>query len=282
MKKTFVLFNPKANNETEESIISKVKSIITDQELEFINVLGINNYQELINTFDSSNNILLCGGDGTINRFINEIDLEKIKNEIYYLPTGTGNDFYNDVKEENEGLVHLNKYLHHIPECDINGKHYKFINGIGYGIDGYCCEKGDEIRAKGNKKVNYTSIAISGLLFHYKPTNATVIIDGKEYYFKKVWIAPVMKGRCYGGGMIPTPNQNRTGDKLSFMVFYGSNKLKTLMIFPGIFKGEHIKQKKYIQIMEGSDITVKFDSPRSAQVDGETILNVKEFHAYCK
>jgi len=30
-----------------------------------------------------------------------------------------------------------------------------------------------------------------GLLFHYKPTNATVIVDGKEHSYKNVWIAPV-------------------------------------------------------------------------------------------
>ena len=31
------------------------------------------------------------------------------------------------------------------------------------------------------------------------------ILKTKEYAYKKVWIAPTMHGKFYGGGMIPTP-----------------------------------------------------------------------------
>lgn len=66
------------------------------------------------------------------------------------------------------------------------------------------------MRKKSNgKPVNYTSIAIKGLLYDFKPTDATVIIDGKETRYKKVWIAPTMHGRFYGGGMIAAPDQRR-------------------------------------------------------------------------
>ena len=46
-----------------------------------------------------------------------------------------------------------------IPEVTVEGKTYRFINGIGFGIDGYCCEEGDSQRAKSDKKINYTVIA---------------------------------------------------------------------------------------------------------------------------
>ena len=150
---------------------------------------------------------------------------------------------------------------------------------MGFGIDGYCCEVGDKLRAKSEKPVNYTGIAIKGLLFHYKPTEATVIVDGKEYHFKKVWIAPTMFGRFYGGGMMPTPEQTREADQLSVMVFHGSGKLKTLMIFPSLFKGEHIKKEKHVTILSGKEITVKFSEARPLQIDGETILGVTEYTA---
>ena len=154
-----------------------------------------------------------------------------------------------------------------------------FLNGIGYGLDGYCCEVGDSIRATSDKPVNYTLIAIKGLLFNYKRTNATVTVDGEERKYKGVWIAPTMNGRFYGGGMMTSPSQDRLSqDKnLSLMVFHRSGKLKTLMIFPSIFKGEHIKNKKFVDIIEGKDIAVRFDSPTSLQIDGETVLNVSEY-----
>ena len=169
----------------------------------------------------------------------------------------------------------------------MKGKKYYFINGIGYGIDGYCCEKGDEIRAYSDKPINYTSIAAKGLLFHYKPANTVVTVDGKKYHYKKVWLAPTMNGRFYGGGMMPTPNQNRLNEDglVSAMVMFGSGKLKTLMVFPSIFRGKHIKHSEFVNVHSGQEIEVEFDRPAALQIDGETILNVSKYTvsaAHCK
>jgi diacylglycerol kinase family enzyme len=49
------------------------------------------------------------------------------------------------------------------------------------------------------------------------------------------------------------------------------------MLFPNIFKGEHIKDEKAVAILSGHEITVKFDRPCALQIDGETILNVTEY-----
>ena len=93
-----------------------------------------------------------------------------------------------------------------------------------------------------------------------------------------------MKGRFYGGGMMPTPAQDRNDPekKLSVMIFYGKGRLKTLMAFPSIFKGEHIKHEKMVAIHSGSEISVSFDSPAAVQIDGETILGVTSYKAMAK
>lgn len=117
------------------------------------------------------------------------------------------------------------------------------------------------------------------MLFHYKPRDAVITVDGINCPYKKVWLAPTMNGRYYGGGMMPTPNQNRLGlnRSLSVMVFFGSSKLKTLAIFPSIFKGEHINHRHNIKVLCGHEITVRFDRPTPLQIDGETILGVTEY-----
>ena len=90
-----------------------------------------------------------------------------------------------------------------------------------------------------------------------------------------------MNGRYYGGGMIATPGQDRLGAErlLSLLVFYGSGKIKTLAIFPSIFKGKHIDHKDVVQIITGHNITVTFDRPVALQIDGETVLNVTTYTA---
>ena len=82
--------------------------------------------------------------------------------------------------------------------------------------------------------------------------------------------------------MMPTPEQSRDAKdgKLSVLIFHRSGKLKTLMIFPSLFKGEHLKNKKYTEVLRGKDITVEFDSPAPLQIDGETVVGVMKYRAY--
>ena len=78
--------------------------------------------------------------------------------------------------------------------------------------------------------------------------------------------------------MIPTPGQDRLhNDTVSLMLMYGKGRLKTLMVFPSIFKGEHVKHTEMVEIMTGKEITVKFDQPTALQIDGETVRNVTEY-----
>ena len=274
--KYLVLYNPLAHSNRGKEKAETLKNILKDGMVEFADVTK-EPYPDYIAALSADDKIVLCGGDGTLNRFINKVNASEIKNDILYYPTGSGNDFYKDVcPEPSDKPVLINEYLKDLPCVTVNGNTSRFLNGIGYGIDGYCCEIGDIQRQKSDKPVNYASIAIKGLLFKYKPTDATVTVDGKTYEYKHVWLAPTMNGRYYGGGMIPTPDQNRLGDgTLSVMVYHTPSKLKALMVFPKIFKGEHVKQTKVVEILKGKEITVQFNRPVALQIDGETVLNVR-------
>jgi len=106
---------------------------------------------------------------------------------------------------------------------------------------------------------------------------AKITVDGKVYNFKKVWLASGMKGRYYGGGMKIAPNQQRTSGKLTSAVIHNSGKIKTLLVFPKLFKGEHVKHTKIFTAIEGRKITVEFSHPMALQIDGETILGVSSY-----
>ena len=151
---------------------------------------------------------------------------------------------------------------------------------MGYGIDGYCCDVGDIQRSEGKKNVNYTAIAIKGLLFWYHPVRATVTVDGKTQRFKHVWLSPAMNGRYYGGGMEIAPAQDRLNHDrtVSVVVMHCASKLKTLAVFPSIFKGEHVKHDEMVTVLTGHDIQVEFDRPTALQIDGETISGVRGYH----
>ena len=278
--KYYVLYNAIAGQGKAEEIARSLEGRLDGEIVGTADMTKITNYAAFLSD-KTDCALVICGGDGTLNRFVNDTADCALENEIFYCAGGSGNDFLRDIGGVAGEPICITEYLKDLPTVEVNDKSYRFINGVGYGIDGYCCEVGDNQRASSDKPVNYTSIAIKGLLFHYKPTNAKVTVDGKTYEFRKVWIAPTMNGLYYGGGMMPAPKQDRGNPegKLSLTVFHDSGALKTLMIFPSIFKGEHVKKDKFVTVLEGNEITVEFDQPRSAQVDGETVLNVTSYTA---
>lgn len=274
-----VLYNPHSGNGGSQNKAEELKQGY-GSDAEVIDITQIDSTVEFITGFSADDVVVICGGDGTLNRFVNNIGDADIKCELLYAAAGTGNDFLRDIgKNVDDAPVSIKEYIKDLPTVTVNGKTYRFINGVGYGIDGYTCEVGDRCKVENpGKPVNYPGIAIKGLLGKFKPCNARVVVDGVEKSFEKVWLAPTMHGRFYGNGMMCAPGQDRLAeDKMNTLVVWcGTGKLPTFIAFPSIFKGEHVN-KKGIIVMKGHEIFVEFDKPCALQIDGETISGVTSY-----
>ncbi len=277
MSIAYVLYNPLAGKGKNDEKINNLYNILTD-EIELYDITKEETYDEVLPSMAAEDYIVICGGDGTLNRFVNRMDT--IENEVYFYPLGSGNDFARDIgMDKSERPFPITQYIKNLPTVTVNGTDtYRFVNGVGYGIDGYCCMVGNERRRK-NKKVNYLLIALKGFISGYKPADAVVTIDGERFEYKKLWLAPTMIGRFFGGGMKVTPDQDRGKGLLSTMVFHDAGKLYALWRFPTIFPGKHIKYKRKVKIFTGKSISVEFSNPSALQIDGETITNVRSYSA---
>ena len=49
------------------------------------------------------------------------------------------------------------------------------------------------------------------------------------------------------------------------------------MVFPSIFKGEHVRHTEMVSIFTGCEISVVFDRPTALQIYGETISGVTQY-----
>ena len=276
----YILYNTLSGNKKGLESARLLVGNIVPKNATLIDVVSITNYSDFWKNVDIENDtVILSGGDGTLNRFINANKELRLPQNLLYYPSGSGNDFKNDVVNDTNELIPLHKYIDDLPTVTINGKTSYFINGIGYGLDGYCCEVGDKLRAESNKPVDYTGIAIKGILFHFQSANAKITVDGVSKEYKRVWIAPTMKGRFYGGGMMVAPTQDRFDPegKVSVGVFHNASKLKILTILPSVFEGKHVKHTKQFEIHKGHEITVEFDRPTPLQIDGETVIDVTSY-----
>lgn len=275
---TYILFNPLANNSTGKEIALKLQH---DRfpEAELTDLVGLD-VNAFLDGLSADDDIILCGGDGTLSRFADDVYGRKLPCTVRLFGAGTGNDFLKDISADvTDNIATVNKYLTDLPTVKVNDIERKFINGIGYGIDGMACEVADDKKLRGETDINYTKISIGLCLGGYKCPEAKVTVDGRVMHFRRVWLASAMKGKYYGGGMMVAPAQNRTSGVMSCIVMHDSGRLHTLAVFPGIFSGSHVKHKKIVTVLTGKEITVEFDRPTALQIDGDTVRGVRKYTA---
>ena len=93
----YVLFNPTAGSGRFLNDRNAIQQFFQNDELNYFDITKIKDYDLFFRNIRTDVKLLLLGGDGTINRFVNDTDKVSFINDVYYYPTGTGNDFYNDV-----------------------------------------------------------------------------------------------------------------------------------------------------------------------------------------
>lgn len=93
MSVKYILYNPLSCNGKGTELAQKLTEIYKDDELKYCNMTQISGYGTFFDSISPESDIVLCGGDGTLNRFINDSDGYPYENPLYYYGTGSGNDF---------------------------------------------------------------------------------------------------------------------------------------------------------------------------------------------
>lgn len=279
----YILYNPKANNENNDLNLISVGGESESVPVKKINLLELD-VVAFCDSLTESDRVLICGGDGTLHHFANNVYGLNFPCAVCVIRSGTGNDFLNDIGQlDSETLIDIRPYLKGLPVVEVNGKSLRFINGAGLGVDGAVCRGVEDFKkTHPNKKANYTVIALKELGYRYKRPSGTVTVDGVAHEYKDIWAVSTMKGKFYGGGMMIAPGQDRDSGKVSVMAMHGGSRLKTLSVFTKVKKGEHVKHTEMVEMLEGYEIIVKFDSPTDMQVDGEVITGVYEYVVRCE
>ena len=262
--------------------VRKARMQFAGREITLRSMLEIRDYKAFFETLNEGDEVVLFGGDGTLNYLANSTRGYRLPVPVYICKAGTGNDFLWDVygyNVPNGTLYRINEAMENLPTAEIGGKTYTFVNNLSFGMDGHVCSVAEDMKARGRKRQNYTLIA-ARLLLTYRCTDADVTVDGVSRHLEKVWLAPAMNGRYFGGGMKMTPDQDRRGHTLTLGIFYNVGRLKAIRLFLKIFKGGHVKYKEHMCFMEGHDIHVRFDEPRDVQMDGEVVRGVTEYRAH--
>ncbi|MBR5189544.1 MAG: YegS/Rv2252/BmrU family lipid kinase [Paludibacteraceae bacterium] len=163
-------------------------------------------------------NLLLVGGDGTINEVINGIYTANIEDKdqvsIALIPYGTGNDwarywglYKSDRKlsdrfyERRRVKVDLGCLTYHV---DGEERKRYFINGLGVGFDGQVCKIMENMRQiLGGRSWVYV-LSLLSAVFKWKPTKMHLVYDNEEIQ-DEVFTIAVGNGCYTGGGLKQVP-----------------------------------------------------------------------------
>lgn len=219
--------------------------------------------------------IVAVGGDGTVN----EVATGLIGNNggvLGIIPGGTGNDMARSLDipmEPTEALDILCKgYKRNMNIGNVNNAY--FLNIASIGFDAEVVMNNINIKKKIRSGFSY-AISVVYTLLSFKRKKVEINIDG-EIIKDNVYLLAVGNGKYYGGGMKILPMAKIDDGYLDICIVSNLSKLKLLFLFPTIFKGNHIKYKKYVKIFRGKMVRVKSEENFHLNIDGEIIPDKKE------
>ena len=277
---TTILYNPLANGGKGELGVDEVKAALAPEDPVVTDITSLDT-RAFLEGLSADDKVVLCGGDGTIHRLVNDLAGTVPGVPIHVWRFGTGNDFLRDVTvdmpDPNVRSVLLNRYLGNLPAAHVGTKTLRYVNGCSCGVDAVVCGMMEENRLA-PKQSGYAVTALRSFFKRYQPMSGRVTVDGETRSYDRIWMAASMNGRFQGGGMRFAPDQDRNGSTLTCMVWHDTSALGTLLRFPFVIPGRHTGFPA-CDMRVGREIVVELDAPTMIQLDGEVIDGVTGYTA---
>lgn len=238
-------------------------------------------------------NIILLGGDGTVNEALQGM---KDTSDVIlgYIPTGSSNDFARDMgiskdtKEALELILHTGK----VYPMDLgtitydDGTIRRFVVSCGIGFDAAVCEEAlhSNIKKFFNKiglgKLTYLGIALKQL-FAAKKVSCTLTLDDEpSISINKFLFVTCMQHRYEGGGFMFCPKADASDGYLDLCAIGDVPKLLILMALPTAFKGKHYMFKG-ITPYRAKKVRIETSSDLWLHTDGEVCRKTNAFTVTC-
>lgn len=251
-------------------------------------------------------NLIVLGGDGTMNAVVNGI--RDFKNtRVGFIQTGSGNDLIKGLgaKKSKDMLFDTILRGETVRTCDIGRvtfhnqsqlldpfthkpvsahkdaaehdvpKERLFNISAGIGFDAAVCQRADSSGLKTilNRlrmgKLVYISEAVH-MIFASPMVGMRILCDGKEIYRPRTLFAVVMN-TCYeGGGFKFCPEAVSNDNTLDLFGAGDLNRMNFFRIFPTAYNGNHLRFKGLFSD-KGKSFTIRSAVPLWVHTDGEVL-----------
>ena len=256
---------------------------------------------------DAPVNLLILGGDGTVNEALQGIrDFSSVN--IGFIPTGSGNDLARDMKldrdpvkilesilnenaprEADLGLLTINGSLEATPKREgakASGRRF-FVISSGIGFDAAVCEEALSSRLKDvlNKmklgKLTYLGIALRQLITARR-VSCDILLDGrKTVHLNRFLFAASMIRRFEGGGFKFCPQADDKDGLLDLCLVGNLPKPVIFLALPTAFFGRHYLFPQIFHY-RAARIEIKTSVPLWIHTDGEVYFKSDHICLSCE
>jgi diacylglycerol kinase (ATP) len=278
-KRVFVAINPTASFGKGSKVGPAVLKALTDAGHD-VTRLEEPSYAELIVSAKKAvaskpDALIVVGGDGMVNLGTNLVAGTDVP--LGLVPSGTGNDTarvlnipFNDAPGAIRVLLEqLQKPARTIDAGRIrqsDGATTWFACMVSAGFDAVVNERANRMTwPKGPMRYN---IALLYELIGLKPITYTLELDGVKSTTQAVMIS-VGNGVSLGGGMLVTPDALVDDGLLDVLVVEQMGRVAFLRIFPRVFKGEHLTDRR-VTVYKVKKVSIAA-SGVAAYADGERV-----------
>lgn len=269
MRKILLIANPKAGNNRAVGIAKKALQYFQqkgiDCQIEETS-LSQNAEKAAQQHLTDHTDLIVVGGDGTINETVNSIGSKDVTLSI--LSGGTGNDFIKNIdigRNLNEQLdTALNGKTIEIDLGICNGR--KFLNGVGVGFDGQIVRDMLHRRTwlKGHAGYYYHVLRI---LASYKVRSFKYTSDDVRSE-KELILMTIGNGTTFGGGFKLTPDAKLDDGLLDVCLIGPISTTRRFLNVPKLSNGTHLKLSE-IEAVRVKTLEIEENPLLEGHIDGE-------------
>lgn len=279
-----IIFNPVAGKQKAFKNLGVVERIMQERGVEYQvhKSGGIHDAEYIARslTQEGEREIIVLGGDGTLNEVLNGLDDPSVC-KLGLVPSGTGNDFASRMgipaDPEKAILRILDGEAKPVDYIDVSGT--RSMNVAGLGIDVDVLERCQRGRLKG--KIKYL-LSLVKSLFTFKGIKVKIECEGRETETREVLICAVCNGSVFGGGIKICPEADpRDGQFNVVIVDCLGGVLKIVQAFIELMKGK-ILTYPLTTYFKADKVTFVPEEKCPIQLDGELYQNHKFEAKLCK
>ncbi len=284
----FVIVNPNAGKRKGEKDWLEIAAQLTDAGIDFVNVFTEHRGHAVLLTRKyietGYRNIIVVGGDGTLNEVVNGIFQQTHipTNDITLamIPVGTGNDWCRMYKIPGDykkaiSLIKRRKVfvqdtgtIKYISSQGGEKTRY-FINMAGMGFDAMVAKKTNKQKDLGKSNPFSYVINIFSSLFSYSNTKVTILLEN-EKVISDIFSMSVGICQYNGGGMKQAPNALPDDGLFDLTLIKPIGKAKIMRNIIKLFDGSFTRLPE-VSTFRSSKIIIHSQPAMFMEADGESL-----------